>query len=94
MSDDVLGSGRDAFLSYASLDAEVAARLCGLLEKSAITVWMAPRDVPAGANYADAIVRAINACRTLLVILSANSVGSAHRTRLLQRPADRRRAPG
>jgi TolB-like protein/Tfp pilus assembly protein PilF len=91
MSDDVLGSGRDAFLSYASLDAEVAARLCGLLEKSAITVWMAPRDVPAGANYADAIVRAINACRTLLVILSANSVGSAHVGKEIERASSKGR---
>ena len=66
MSDDVQIGGRDAFLSYASGDAELAAHLCGLLEKSAITVWMAPRDVPAGANYADAIVRAINACLRVL----------------------------
>jgi TolB-like protein/Flp pilus assembly protein TadD len=91
MSDDVLVSGRDAFLSYASLDAEVAARLCGLLEKSAITVWMAPRDVPAGANYADAIVRAITSCRTLLVILSANSVGSAHVGKEIERASSKGR---
>src|ERR1700683_1144823 len=91
MPDDVLVSGRDAFLSYASLDAEVTARLCGLLEKSAITVWMAPRDVPAGANYADAIVRAINACRTLLVILSAHSVGSAHVGKEIERASSKGR---
>ena len=91
MSDDVQIGGRDAFLSYASLDAEVAARLCGLLEKSAITVWMAPRDVPAGANYADAIVRAITGCRTLLVILSANSVGSAHVGKEIERASSKGR---
>jgi TolB-like protein len=91
MSDDVQVSGRDAFLSYASLDAEVAARLCGLLEKSAITVWMAPRDVPAGANYADAIVRAITSCRTLLVILSANSVSSAHVGKEIERASSKGR---
>jgi TolB-like protein len=91
MSDDVLVTGRDAFLSYASLDAEAAARLCDLLEKSAITVWMAPRDVPAGANYADAIVRAINACRTLLVILSAHSVGSAHVGKEIERASSKGR---
>jgi TolB-like protein/Tfp pilus assembly protein PilF len=91
MSDDVQVSGRDAFLSYASGDAELAAHLCGLLEKSAITVWMAPRDVPAGANYADAIVRAINACRTLLVILSAHSVGSAHVGKEIERASSKGR---
>jgi TolB-like protein/Flp pilus assembly protein TadD len=91
MSDDVQVSGRDAFLSYASRDAELAAHLCGLLERSAITVWMAPRDVPAGANYADAIVRAINACRTLLVILSAHSVGSAHVGKEIERASSKGR---
>ena len=91
MSDDVQVSGRDAFLSYASGDAELAAHLCGLLEKSALTVWMAPRDVPAGANYADAIVRAINACRTLLVILSAHSVGSAHVGKEIERASSKGR---
>jgi TolB-like protein/Tfp pilus assembly protein PilF len=91
MSDDVLGNGRDAFLSYASLDAEVASYLCALLEKSAITVWMAPRDVPAGANYADAIVRAITGARTLLVILSAHSVGSAHVGKEIERASSKGR---
>jgi TolB-like protein/tetratricopeptide (TPR) repeat protein len=85
------GSNRDAFLSYASRDGEVALRVCALLESAGISVWMAPRDVPGGANYADAIVRAINGCRTLLVILSAHSVSSAHVGKEIERASSKRR---
>ena len=84
-------TSRDAFLSYASRDGEVAERLCRELEAGGITVWMAPRDVPAGANYADAIVRALNACRTLVVVLSAHSVGSAHVGKEIERASSKRR---
>lgn len=85
------GTSRDAFLSYASRDAEVAERLCRDLEAGGITVWMAPRDVPAGANYADAIVRALNGCRTLVVVLSAHSVASAHVGKEIERASSKRR---
>ncbi len=85
------GASRDVFLSYASRDAEVAERLCRDLEAGGITVWMAPRDVPAGANYADAIVRALNGCRTLVVVLSAHSVGSAHVGKEIERASSKRR---
>jgi TolB-like protein len=84
-------ASRDAFLSYASRDGEVAERLCRELEAGGLTVWMAPRDVPAGANYADAIVRALNGCRTLVVVLSAHSVGSAHVGKEIERASSKRR---
>ena len=90
-AESTAGSTRDAFLSYASRDAELAARICTLLEAQGISVWMAPRDVPAGANYADAIVRAINGCRTLLVVLSAHSVSSAHVGKEIERASSKRR---
>ena len=85
------GTSRDAFLSYASRDGEVAERLCHALEAGGITVWMAPRDVPAGANYADAIVRALNGCRTLVVVLSAHSVSSAHVGKEIERASSKGR---
>jgi TolB-like protein len=85
------GASRDAFLSYASRDAEVAERLCRDLEAGGITVWMAPRDVPAGANYADAIVRALNGCRALVVVLSAHSVHSAHVGKEIERASSKGR---
>jgi TolB-like protein/Tfp pilus assembly protein PilF len=83
--------GSDAFLSYASADAEVAKQVCARLETSGLRIWMAPRDVPAGAHYADALVRAINASRSLLLILSENSVDSAHVSKEVERASSKRK---
>ena len=81
----------DAFLSYASADAAVAERVCSHLEGAGMRIWIAPRDVPAGAQYADALVRAINASRTLLLILSKHSVGSAHVGKEVERASSKRK---
>ena len=83
--------GSDAFLSYASADAEVAKQVCARLEASGLRIWMAPRDVPAGAHYADALVRAINGSRALLLILSENSVDSAHVSKEVERASSKRK---
>ena len=83
--------GSDAFLSYASADAEVAKQVCASLEASGLRIWMAPRDMPAGAHYADALVRAINASRSLLLILSENSVDSAHVSKEVERASSKRK---
>src|ERR1700692_1718676 len=45
------------FVSYASPDAAVAGALVEALEEHGIACWIAPRDVKAGALYADSIVR-------------------------------------
>jgi TolB-like protein len=69
---------RSVFLSYASHDAEVAKSICQFLESHGVSCWMAPRNVPAGALYADAIVRAINEAKALVVLLSQSAVASSH----------------
>jgi TIR domain len=50
-------------LGYASQDAAFAAALVEALERRGIACWIAPRDVKAGALYADAIVHAISGVR-------------------------------
>jgi adenylate cyclase len=84
--------GREVFLSYASRDEASAQRICAFLENDGVPVWMAPRDVPAGALYADAIVRAINACRTLVLVLSRDSVDSSHVGKEIERASSKRKA--
>jgi TolB-like protein len=79
------GSVRDVFISYASHDAEVAQRVCSALEAAHFACWMAPRDVKAGAQYADAIVRAINEARAIVLVLSASAVASSHVGREVER---------
>lgn len=63
------------FISYASPDVAVAAALLDSFERHGIPCWMAPRDVKAGAQYADAIVRAISASRALVLVLSESAIG-------------------
>jgi|SRR5450755_200483 TIR domain len=59
-------ASRPIFLSYASHDAETARSICQFLESHGAPCWMAPRDVKPGAQYADAIVAAINEANALV----------------------------
>lgn len=43
---------RFVFISYASKEMEVAARVCKFLEDNGIRCWIAPRNVSAGSNDA------------------------------------------
>ncbi|MBS0380301.1 MAG: TIR domain-containing protein [Proteobacteria bacterium] len=81
-----------AFISYASADRAMADELTAYLEARGIRCWMAPRDVPPGALYADAIVRAINEARTLVLILSRHSTESRHVGKELERASSKRKA--
>jgi len=77
------------FISYASQDAAVAERLCATLEPAGLPCWIAPRDVEAGALYADAIVRAINEAKAVVLVLSASAIGSDHVAREVERAASK-----
>src|ERR1700685_1288791 len=79
------------FVSYASPDAAVAGALVESLERRGIACWIAPRDVKAGALYADAIVRAIGDTKALVLVLSGNSVASAHVGKEVERASSKRR---
>jgi hypothetical protein len=80
---------RTVFLSYASHDTEISNTVCGELESRGIRCWIAPRDVAPGALYADAIVRAINESKVLLIVLSQSSVASSHVGREVERAASK-----
>jgi tetratricopeptide (TPR) repeat protein len=64
------------FISHSSRDKDTADKLCRLLEDRQINCWIAPRNVPPGAKYAEAIVRAIEDAAALVLILSAHSNAS------------------
>jgi hypothetical protein len=52
---------------------------------------LAPRDVKPGAQYADAIVRAINDARAVVLVMSAGAVASTHVGREVERAASKRK---
>jgi TolB-like protein len=77
------------FVSYASEDVAVANSIVEDLEKRALSCWMAPRDVKPGALYADAIVRAINEAKTVVLVLSESAAASSHVGREVERAASK-----
>lgn len=79
------------FISYASQDASLANAVVGALEKSGLACWIAPRDVEPGALYADEIIRAINECIAVVLVLSARSIVSHHVGKELERASSKRR---
>src|SRR5450755_1128831 len=79
------------FVSYASPDVAVAGALVEALERHGISCWIAPRDVKAGAVYADAIVRAISSAKALVLVLSENAIGSSHVGKEVERASSKKR---
>jgi TolB-like protein len=61
------------------------------LERQGIGCWIAPRDVKAGALYADAIVRAIGVAKALVLVLSESAIGSSHVSKEVERASSKKR---
>ena len=79
------------FISYASRDVAIANGIAETLERHGVACWIAPRDVKAGAVYADAIVRAISCAQVVVVVLSEKSVTSSHVGKEIERASSKRR---
>jgi TolB-like protein len=80
----------DVFISYASQDAAVANAVVVALERDGMKCWIAPRDVTPGAFYADAIVHAIDASSTVVLITSKSAAASPHILREIERASSKR----
>jgi TolB-like protein len=88
---DAAAESARVFVSYASPDAAVAGTLVESLERHGIACWIAPRDVKAGALYADAIVRAISGAKALVLVLSESAIGSSHVGKEVERASSKKR---
>lgn len=64
------------FISHASDDAEVVRRIVDYLERAGITCWIAGRDIPPRAVYAEAITEAMRNAQACGVIVSRESNAS------------------
>ena len=67
---------QDVFISYSSQNKEAAQAICHALEQNEIRCWMAPRDIPYGAQYGDVIDDAIKACKVVVVLFSETAASS------------------
>jgi tetratricopeptide (TPR) repeat protein len=77
--------GHDVFISYSSKDGATANAVCAALEAAGLHCWIAPRDIPLGKEWAEAIVAAIPACRAMVLIFSASSNRSPQVRREIER---------
>ncbi|MBQ5866749.1 MAG: toll/interleukin-1 receptor domain-containing protein [Oscillospiraceae bacterium] len=66
----------DAFISYSTANSSEAYTVRNYLQRSGCTCWMAPDDIPAGSDYAEAIPKAITDCRVFILILSVDAQNS------------------
>jgi succinate dehydrogenase hydrophobic anchor subunit len=79
----------DAFISYPHQSKAQADAACGALERAGVRCWIAPRDVEPGAEWASAIVEAIDHCRVMILIFSSHANQSKQIRREVQRAFDR-----
>ena len=71
-------SHHDVFISYAQQDKPIADAVCAKLESRNIRCWIAPRDVPPGKDFMEAIIDAIEEGRAVVVIFSTHANNSPH----------------
>ncbi len=75
----------DVFVSYAQPDREAAFRIAEQLEAQGVPCWIAPRDVPPGAEYAQAIIAAIESAKALVLVFSE----AANESQFVRREVER-----
>ena len=66
------------FISHASADLDQATEIYGRLKDKKYPVWMAVHEVKPGASYAETIIKTLDAAKALIVLLSVESISSAH----------------
>jgi TonB family protein len=72
------------FITHAVEDKTIAEFVCEGLESNGIQCWIAPRDIPYGMNFEEAIVDAITDSSLMILILSSHSNNSPHVKREIQ----------
>jgi hypothetical protein len=74
-----------AFISHSHRDAEAAMQILAALEQRGVKCWTAPRDVPPGGSYAEAILTAIENASCFVLVYTENSNVSPHVLREVER---------
>ena len=66
------------FISHATADIETATEIYERLKDRDYPVWMAVHEVKPGANYAEVILKTLDAAKAVIVLLSKDSIASDH----------------
>ena len=73
------------FISHSSVNAEVAKKICELLESNGHECFLAPRDIRTGHEYAEEIIAGIERSDAVLLLLSEDANQSPHVLREIER---------
>lgn len=68
----------DLFISYSTVDAEIATYVCSKLESKGLKCFIAPRDITLGKEYAGEIIRGVSNSSAVLLIFSSTSDKSGY----------------
>jgi TIR domain len=75
----------DVIISYVTPDKPIADAVCAKLEERGIHCWIAPRDIFSSENCGEAIIKAIDSAKILVLILSSKANASPHVMREAER---------
>jgi hypothetical protein len=64
------------FISYSSVDQKVAETICAALEARDYPCWISCRDIGAGENFQESIVKAIRSAKVMLLVFTGNANNS------------------
>jgi len=73
------------FISHAKDDQASAHWWCRSLEEDGLDCWIAQRDIPPGADWAERIIEGLEAARAVLLLLSASAMASPQVRREVER---------
>lgn len=68
---ELAGKPFAAFISHASADEASARTICDYLEDRGLRCWIAPRDLPAGGDWSEEILRGVQMCKALVILVSS-----------------------
>lgn len=79
----------DIFISYSSIDEQIANEICENFEKEGLSCWIAPRNILAGKEYGGEIIKGIEESKVFFLCLSKASNESQHVLREVERAVNR-----
>lgn len=85
----VIFMAHDVFISYSIKDKNVADAICSAFEINGIRCWIAPRDINAGQEWAEAIIDSISISKAMVIIFSSNSNSSKQVLREVERAVNK-----
>lgn len=75
----------DIFISCSRSDKVVADATCAMLESNGLRCWIAPRDIPSGREWPEAIIDAISQAKIMVLIFSESANESVQVKREVER---------